>query len=164
MQHVAIPAIARKSQIWDTYSKETFCESMSLTGILPCSGARDSTHMSQAVHHDRRHTPRIPLEIPAQFMLQQSEPIVVQTVDASIGGVCIATSQFVVTGSPCMIAFDLMTQEGEKRINAWGVIVEVTRAAEADYHCRIAFTDMDTRSRYFMRQFTNEGTYTNPKA
>lgn len=90
-------------------------------------------------------------------MLQQSEPVPVQTIDASIGGVCIATSEFVVPGSPCMIAFDLMTQEGEKRINAWGVIVEVTRAAEAGYHCRIAFTDMDTRSRYFMRQFTNQG-------
>lgn len=90
-------------------------------------------------------------------MLQQSEPIPVKTIDASIGGVCIATSQSVLPGSPCMIAFDLMTQEGEKRINAWGVIVDVIQDDEAHYRCRIAFTDMDTRSRYFMRQFTNEG-------
>lgn len=112
--------------------------------------------MSQAVHHDRRRTPRIPLEVPAQFMLQQSVPVTVTTIDASIGGVCIATFQSVLPGSACMIAFDLKTQEGMKRINAWGVIVDVTRQPDARYHCRIAFTDMDTRSRYFMRQFTNE--------
>lgn len=97
-------------------------------------------------------------------MLQQSEPILVQTIDASIGGVCIATSEPVVPGSPCMIAFDLITQEGKKRINAWGIIVDVIQEVEARYHCRIAFTDMDARSRYFMRQFTNEGAYTNLEA
>lgn len=112
--------------------------------------------MSQAVRNERRRVPRIALEVPAQFMLQQSEPITVTTIDASIGGVCIATSHSILPGSPCMIAFDLMTQEGEKRINAWGVIVDVRQKTEARYHCRIAFTDMDTRSRYFMRQFTNE--------
>ncbi len=56
-----------------------------------------------------------------------------------------------------MIAFDLMTQEGQRRINAWGVIVDVRQQGDSRYHCRIAFTDMDTRSRYFMRQFTNDG-------
>ncbi|WP_151636892.1 PilZ domain-containing protein [Noviherbaspirillum aerium] len=113
--------------------------------------------MSSAVPHNRRRTPRIPLEVPAQFMLQQSAPILVKTVDASIGGVCIVTSQSVAPGSPCMIAFDLMTQEGQRRINAWGVIVDVRQQGDSRYHCRIAFTDMDTRSRYFMRQFTNDG-------
>lgn len=128
------------------------------TFFIAPKAATNLMDMSQAVHHDRRRILRIPLEVPAQFMLQESVPIPVKTIDASIGGVCIATSQSVLLGSPCMIAFDLMTQEGKRRINAWGIIVDVRQEAEARYQCRIAFTDMDTRSRYFMRQFTDERT------
>jgi len=105
---------------------------------------------------ERRLITRIPLRLPAKLLVSRERPFDVETVDVSVGGVCVLTSQPLPVGTGCAIAFEVQMPEGVRRINAWGAVVyDFAGPDEHQHHVGIAFVDMDAYSRHLLQRLGN---------
>lgn len=76
--------------------------------------------------------------------------VVCQAFDVSPFGVGVIGSRPLEHDSGCMVSFDLIQEDGHKRINARGTVVTSTPLHAGAYRIGISFADMDSRSRQLL--------------
>lgn len=87
-------------------------------------------------------------------------------VDLYETGMYVVCGHDIPAGENCMLAFELVTQFGEARINAWGVVVRTSLDNDGRTRAELQFLDMDAGSRMGIRFYQTccAGGYQDPAA
>lgn len=103
-----------------------------------------------------RARPRSRLCNAAKILVMDAPPLEVSTLDISVTGLSLLTTQPLQRGQSCALAFDIRMDEGMKRINAWGTVVYCTPHDAGGFRVGVRFIDIDSISRMHIDQLCRQ--------
>lgn len=102
---------------------------------------------------DRRLKSRIPLKTYA-FLASEGSSIELETIDISIGGLCIRSSQQLIVGQSYDLAFDVLLNGNTRRIATLAEVAYSIFVGEF-YKTGLRFIEMDNGSTAILEEFTD---------
>jgi hypothetical protein len=100
---------------------------------------------------DRRRFPRTDFRAAAKLLLAPATVTPCEILDIAEGGVGIAISTQLSSGTRCMISFDCQYNGQQRRVNAWGRIVYSNECGQV-FRTGAQLLDMDSFSRLLLQE------------